>query len=101
MQIAVWVAPGKPVAVGRVHRLGTEEARIRYMCVEPQWRGFGVGAALLAALERCARADGARHIVLDARAGALRFYARHGYRDAGPARTLFGTIRHRRMVKTL
>jgi GNAT superfamily N-acetyltransferase len=51
-----------------------------------EWRGRGVGQALMAAAERWARGPGARRMVLDMSAandGALRFYGRLGYHQHG------------------
>lgn len=90
-----------PIAVGRIHFNTPHEAQVRYMAVDKKWQGVGVGCRLLAALEAQARGRGARRIVLDARTGAIGFYARHGYRCARRAHTLFGTVAHWRMVKDL
>ena len=54
--------------------------------VAEEWRGRGVGQALMAAAERWARERGASRMVLDMSAendGALRFYERLGYRRHG------------------
>ena len=51
-----------------------------------EWRGRGVGQALMAAAERWATERGAGRMVLDMsseNAGALRFYQRLGYRQHG------------------
>jgi len=39
--------------------------------------------------------------VLNARDSATEFYAKHGYAVVGEAETVFGTIRHVRMAKSL
>ncbi len=92
---------GEVVGYGRLHREQDGTGRIRYMCVMPQWRGRGVGAALLESLEKAARDQGMTRILLDARAPVIGFYLRHGYRDLGPGPLLFGVIAHRRMEKRL
>jgi aminoglycoside 6'-N-acetyltransferase len=56
--------------------------------VAPDWRGQGVGSALLEAAEDWARAHGAERMVLDLAAnntGAQRLYERLGYRVEGIA----------------
>ena len=53
------------------------------LAVLPEWRGRGVGTALLAAAEAWGRAQGAERMVLDLdihNAGAQRLYERVGYR---------------------
>jgi aminoglycoside 6'-N-acetyltransferase len=52
------------------------------LAVLPEWRGRGVGSALLEAAETWARAQGAERMSMDlssANAGALRLYERMGY----------------------
>jgi GNAT superfamily N-acetyltransferase len=92
---------GEAVAVGRLHFNTVTQAQVRYMAVEPSWRGRGVGRLLLRALEENARHRGADQMVLDAREAAVGFYEHCGYRAIRPAHTLFGTIRHWQMEKAL
>lgn len=99
--IAARSAKGVTIGVGRLHRIDPDTGQIRYMAVEPEWQGQGVGAAILTVLEAAAIDNGMQRIELDARAGALAFYERHAYEVTGPAHTLFGTIPHRRMAKSL
>lgn len=91
---------GLPRAVGRLHFNGPDEAQVRFMAVDPAWRGRGWGGKILRELEQEARRRGACRIVLNARAEAARFYGRHGYREVGPAPALFG-IPHLRMQKLI
>jgi aminoglycoside 6'-N-acetyltransferase len=52
------------------------------IAVAPEWRGRGVGSALLGAAEAWARAQGVERMALDldaANEGALRLYERQGY----------------------
>ena len=99
--LLVTAADGNVIGVGRVHFNTPEEAQIRFMAVDEDCRGQGIGRRILAALEEQARAAGARRIVLDARKPAERFYAKQGYRTLGEAHTLFGRIAHVRMAKNL
>jgi len=92
---------GKPLGVGRVHFNSSKEARVRYMAVEEDMRGKGVGAMILKALEKGAERKGADHIVLNARESAVGFYKKHGYRIVGKAHILFGVIPHYEMRKKL
>ena len=101
IHLALWDPTGRPFAVGRVHLNSSTEAQIRYMAVEAGSEGLGLGRRILDGLEAAARAAGAKRVVLNARAGAQRFYERAGYGVAGPAETMFGQIPHSRMVKHL
>jgi GNAT superfamily N-acetyltransferase len=92
-------ASGDLMAVGRVHLLSSTEAQVRYMAVEPEWQGRGLGARILSELEARAQARGAARIVLNARREVVPFYLRHGYRVIGEAETLFGVVEHVRMEK--
>jgi GNAT superfamily N-acetyltransferase len=60
--------------------------RVLVMVVEPEERGKGTGAVLLAEAERWARAHGAEKVHLTTalhRGGAHRFYERLGYERTG------------------
>jgi predicted GNAT family N-acyltransferase len=58
-------------------------AKLGRMAVEPEARGRGIGAALLAGAEREARAAGAHRIALHAQAHARELYARAGFAERG------------------
>jgi ElaA protein len=58
-------------------------ARFGRLCVRASARGRGVGAALLAAAEREARAADARRIGMHAQTDALSLYRRAGFRPYG------------------
>jgi GNAT superfamily N-acetyltransferase len=89
------------VGVGRLHFNSPEEAQVRYMAVEPEHSGHGVGSSILHALEDRARHAGARRIVLNAREMAVSFYRKHGYTLVGKSGTLFGSIDHWSMSKDI
>jgi predicted GNAT family N-acyltransferase len=78
-----WVEPG----VGKVERVA----------VRRPWRGRGVGAGLMDAIEAYARAEGAQRLVLAAQVPVVAFYAARGYRAQGPTFVEAG-IDHRRMI---
>jgi N-acetylglutamate synthase-like GNAT family acetyltransferase len=90
-----------PIGVARLQRNSSEQGQIRYMAVEPAWRGHGAGRALVDALEAQARTLGLNEIVLDAREESVAFYQRLGFAVVGPSHTLFGTIHHSAMRKRL
>ena len=70
---------GTPVGCGRLLRDG----HIGRMAVLADWRGRGVGDALLAWLMAAARARGDAAILLNAQVQAMPFYARHGFAPVG------------------
>ncbi|HEX4665683.1 MAG TPA: GNAT family N-acetyltransferase [Chthoniobacterales bacterium] len=91
----------RPLAIGRLHFNSPDEAQVRFMAVEPEAQGRGLGGVILNELERRARAAGAKAIVLNAREDAERFYRKHGFVTVGAAPTLFDVLKHVRMRKDL
>jgi predicted GNAT family N-acyltransferase len=59
--------------------------RLGRMAVEPDARGRGIGAELLAEAERAARAAGADRMRLHAQIAARSLYSRAGYEQVGDA----------------
>jgi len=89
------------VGVGRVHFNSEDEAQIRYMAVENNQQGRGIGGKILLELEGKVKEKGVKYIVLNSRESAVDFYKKYGYVVIGDAPTLFGVIRHFRMRKDL
>ena len=87
---------GMAIGTGRL----TPEHRIGRMAVLPQWRGQGVGDALLGALIEQARAEGCHDLSLHAQVGVIGFYARHGFLPQG-ARFNEAGIEHQTMRRLL
>lgn len=82
----IWIArEGTGEAVGYVAvRLGPGFLHVASIAVAPAWRGRGIGSALLRAA--CAAGAGTERALLEVRASnraARRFYARHGFVEAG------------------
>lgn len=83
---------GRVVGYAEVHARnatisGSRDAWLAVLVVDDAHRGSGVGAALLAAVDRAAARLGCERIVLESstgRDGALRFYEREGFDDASP-----------------
>nr|WP_295378217.1 GNAT family N-acetyltransferase [Pseudoxanthomonas sp.] len=71
---------GHPIGTGRL----TPEHRVGRMAVLREWRGRGVGDALLAALLDQARRQRWSELTLNAQVSAENFYARHGFVPYGP-----------------
>ncbi len=66
---------GQPIGCGRL----TPTRKIGRMAVLPDWRGQGVGAALLRELLSRARTQGWPEVALDAQVSAIGFYERAGF----------------------
>ncbi len=89
------------IGVGRGHFNTSSQYQIRYMAVDENWRRKGVGTMILGRLQEYAAKGGAGQIVLKAREGAVKFYAKRGFKIVGQAHTLFGCIKHFKMIKEL
>ncbi|WP_266159862.1 GNAT family N-acetyltransferase [Dyella silvatica] len=87
---------GEPIGCGRL----TPKYKIGRMAVQRDWRGHGVGAALLHKLIDQARSLGWPEVSLDAQVQAMGFYAREGFVAIGEVFDDAG-IPHRTMQLTL
>ena len=64
----------KTIAVGRLQYNSADEAQIRYMAVEKEYEGNGIGRMIVNALEQQAREKNAGTVILDASEPAVGFY---------------------------
>src|SRR5918993_884561 len=87
---------GTPIGTGRL----TPEHKIGRMAVLPEWRGKGVGDALLLALIGEAQQRGWREVALNAQVSAVDFYLRHGFVPYGE-RFWEAGIEHQAMRRAL
>lgn len=87
---------GRALGTGRL----LPDAHIGRLAVLKEWRGKGVGAALLAALMAAARRRGDAEVVLSAQTHALEFYRRHGFDAEGEIYEEAG-IPHQAMRRSL
>ena len=85
-------AQGAPIGTGRLTPAGT----IGRMAVRREWRGKGVGEALLRVLLECARERHFSHIEIHAQSHAVGFYERAGFTVHGKEFNECG-IAHRHM----
>ena len=67
------------VACGRLHFNNKDEAQVRYMAVAHNLQGIGIGKEVLRLLEKNAKKNNAKKIVLNARDHAIDFYKVSGY----------------------
>lgn len=89
------------IGVGRLQFNSNTEAQIRYMAVETAHEKKGIGNQIVDALEKHARNQNMRSVILDAREPAVGFYEKSGYRVIEKSYLLFGSIQHYRMRKEL
>ncbi len=86
----------RPIGTGRL----TPEHKIGRMAVLPEWRGRGVGDALLQALMDQARGWGWPEVQLNSQVQAMGFYTRHGFEPVGE-RFVEAGIEHQAMRRAL
>lgn len=89
-------AAGHPIGTGRL----TPERKIGRMAVLREWRGRGVGEALLQALLYEAQHHRLPDVRLHAQVSALGFYAKYGFVPEGP-RFMEAGIEHQSMRRAL
>lgn len=89
-------ADGAPIGTGRL----APDGKIGRMAVLPDWRGRGVGAAILEFLVDSARERGIDVCYMNAQSHALDFYRQHGF-ETYDDEFLEAGIPHRRMKRTL
>lgn len=102
--LAAWDEAGRILGVGRLHFNGPTEVQIRFMAVEEDFQGQGIGRAMVARLESLAYGQGASTVILNARSEAVGFYERLGYTVVAQGEAMFGDspagpVEHARMAK--
>jgi len=93
MHVLVAILGGEIVGTVAAAAHDGEEGHLRGMGVLPQFRGAGVAAQLLDAIERWLREHGCSRISLDTTVPlqpAMRFYEKHGYSRSGKITDFFG-----------
>lgn len=93
-QMHVLVATAAERVVGTISGARhADEGHLRGMAVLPEWRGSGVAAKLLAAIEAHLRSQGCKQITLDTTLPlepAMKFYEKNGYQRSGNIQDFFG-----------
>lgn len=89
------------LAVGRLEKITEKQGQIRFMAVDDNLQGQGLGQQIINALEQQASQLGMTEICLNARDSALSFYQKLGYENKGYSHTLFDEVQHTRMIKKL
>ena len=89
---------GNVIASGRVHFNTSDEAQIRYMAVDDNFKRQGIGSEIVTELEKYALSKKAVTITLNARENAISFYLSLGYSEVCPYQSDTG-IPHKTMKK--
>ena len=92
---------GNALAVGRLHFNSNDEGQIRYMAVNNDAQGRGLGTQMIVELESIARKESIKWIILQARENAVPFYKNNGYEIIKKTHLLFNEIQHWLMKKKL
>lgn len=92
---------GEVIACGRLQENENKVGQIRYMAVDANWQGKGLGKTILEALETKAKELGFKKIELQARENALEFYKSNTYSIDEKSFLLWGQIQHYKMSKIL
>ena len=85
-----------PVGTGRISVVA-DVATIGRMAVLKDWRGHGVGSAILGRLMKIGKSDGAKTFTLSSQLQAISFYEAHNFSAEGDV-YLDAGIEHRKMT---
>ena len=92
---------GKIIACGRIQNNGNGIGQIRYMAVNANYQGKGLGKLILQKLEEEAKSIQIKGIELQARENAVHFYQSQGYLIIEKTFKLWDIIQHYLMTKTI
>ena len=92
---------GKAIACGRLQDNGNGLGQIRYMAVDANYQGKGLGKLIVTKLEEEAKGIGLTTIELQARENAVEFYKSQGYVVKETSFKLWDIIQHYLMVKEI
>ncbi|WP_158972230.1 bifunctional GNAT family N-acetyltransferase/hotdog fold thioesterase [Paraglaciecola sp. L3A3] len=92
---------GNIVAVGRVHMNSAEEAQVRHIAVDKEFRGKGLAKMIISSLESVARTEGAVRIVTNSTKLAIPFFQSAGFEVDDRINNEMGEQKRLQMVKKL
>lgn len=87
--------------VARMHESSPQQGQVRCVAVDSSQQGKGIGKLLMEYLEKLAKENHWREIILEARENAVPFYTNLGYQVVKDSYLLFGEIQHYTMKKIL
>jgi predicted GNAT family N-acyltransferase len=88
------------IGTGRLVAMGVNQGQIGRMAVLPQFRGKGIGKAILLKLVALAQTQKISSLMLHSQALAIPFYEKYGFNTQGPIYEEAG-IDHRNMILLL
>lgn len=89
------------LAIARLDRVDETVCQVRFVAVESNIQGKGLGKQIMDAVEKCGAESGYTKLMLHARDYALPFYEKLGYTLLGPSYKLFDVLQHFEMEKQL
>ena len=89
----------KVVAIARLDCADKNIAQVRFVAVDPNFRGMGYGKKIMKSTEEYSKKRGDRKMILHARDYAVDFYLGLGYQKIEKSYKLFGTLQHYLMEK--
>ena len=89
------------LAIARLDSLSPESCQVRFVAVESDQQGKGLGYKIMRAVEEKAIQKGFAKIILHARDYAVEFYKKQDYILIGPSYKLFDILQHYEMYKSL
>ncbi len=92
------VLHNKIIGTARLHLINENVAQIRYLAVEEEYRNKGVASKILEAIHLTAKNKFIKYLILNARETAVDYFQRNGYKIVGEGQTLFGEIKHKKMM---
>ena len=92
---------GNMLAIARLDKVDDTVCQVRFVAVESDQQGKGLGKLIMDAVEERGRSEGYLKLVLHARDYALPFYEKLGYTLVGPSYKLFDVLQHYEMGKAL
>ena len=86
-------------AIARLDKVSDLVCQVRFVAVESNLQGSGLGKKIMEAVEAHGKAEGYQKMILHARDYALPFYEKLGYTLLGPSYKLFDVLQHFEMEK--